>query len=330
MTTFLATERLRQAEFKAISPSFSDPARKDGSYGRLAHPFCVPSDLSLENLYPPIREDALAYFTRNKIKWHRAIDGRPSNHLCDSQVACVNFLLPLASNPTALMKVLSSAVPDAVGISPIEDGLYVSFEYIGQENYLGEKTSGRATRSRGANATSADAAVLYRKSDGSTHMCLIEWKYTEAYGPGTLRYSKSGTDRFGIYAAHLQSPTSPIRLPPSISFDALFYDPFDQLMRQQLLAHSIEAARERGVESVTVVHVSPRANKELPRVTSPSLMTLANSAFEVWPLLLRNPARFRSKHTETMFAPVLESPGSALSDWANYITARYSWVAGAA
>ena len=189
---------------------------------RVSHaslPILSASDLSLENLYPGIREDALAYFTRNKIKWHHAIDGRPSNHLCRSQVACVNFLFPLAANPSALKQVLSTVVPDAREISPIEDGQYVSFEYIGEHNYLGERMPGRATRSRGANATSADAAVLYRKADGSTHLCLIEWKYTEAYGPGYLRYSDSGTDRFRIYAAHLESPTSPIRLPRSISFD---------------------------------------------------------------------------------------------------------------
>ena len=65
---------------------------------------------------------------------------------------------------------------------PIEDGHYVACEWIGQKNYLREKVSGNGKRTRGANCTSADAAVMFEETDGKRQIVLIEWKYTESYG----------------------------------------------------------------------------------------------------------------------------------------------------
>lgn len=84
MGKFLESEKLRQAEFKASSPYFSNAARADGVYKGKLRPFCLPVEYAEENLFPEVRGAALAYFASQGIKWHDGQSGKPSNHLCDS------------------------------------------------------------------------------------------------------------------------------------------------------------------------------------------------------------------------------------------------------
>ena len=53
-------------------------------------------------------------------------------------------------------------------------GHYVTFEWIGQDNYLGEKVPRTGKRTRGANCTSADAALLFERTDGTRQIVLID------------------------------------------------------------------------------------------------------------------------------------------------------------
>jgi hypothetical protein len=103
MSKFLESEKLQQARFKASSPYLSNVARADGVYKGKPRPFCLPLDHAEENLFPEIRQTAPAHFASQGIKWHDGQNGKPSNHLCDSQVCCVNFLFPFADKPHALM-----------------------------------------------------------------------------------------------------------------------------------------------------------------------------------------------------------------------------------
>jgi hypothetical protein len=50
-----------------------------------------------------------------------------------------------------------------------------------------------------------------------------------------------------------------------------FYEPFYQLMRQQLLAREMETARECGADVVSLLHIAPAQNACFQRVTSPNL-----------------------------------------------------------
>jgi len=326
MRAFLKSEKVHQAQFKAVSEFFSREARKDGAYKGHYYPFCLPLDRSIENLYPPIREAARQYFTRHEIKWHDGRDKAPSNHLCDSQVSCVNFLYPLSTHPQAIKALLTPLFPELAEVLPIEDGNCVAFEWIGASNYLGEKVTGNGTRTRGANFTSADAAVLFRAIDGARQAVLIEWKYTEAYPSTDLRIAKSGTDRLGIYRRLLDQEGSPILPQIPGGYPALFFEPFYQLMRQQLLAHEMEKAGELGADRVTLLHVSPQHNVDFSNVTSPALRELGTSPTEVWPKLLANPDRFASASTEKLFSRLIDTDAAPIRDWWRYISARYPWV----
>lgn len=326
MGEFLNSEKHRQALYKAESPYFSPEAKLDGIYKSHSYPFCLPRSVAEENLYSRIRQPAIAYFGQNKIKWHDGQAGKPSNHLCDSQVCCVNFLFSFASEPLALAALLKPLFPDIREMLPIEDGLYVAFEWIGAQNYLGEKVARTESRTRGANCTSADATVMFRNQDGSHQIVLIEWKYTESYSSTWLKFAPSGTDRTAIYQHLYQPDGCPLNKKLIPAFDSLFYEPFYQLMRQQFLAHEMEKAHELDADSVSLLHISPASNHDFTRVTSPDLKFLDHSATGVWTKLVRQAGKFHAEYTENLYGnfPIRQFP--ALRDWWRYIISRYDWV----
>ena len=327
MGRFLESEKRRLTKFKTTSAYFSLAARVDGIYKGKPRPFCLPLACAEENLFASIRSACTAYFAQYQIKWHDGRDRRPSVHLCDSQVCCVNFLYPFADKPAALAELLRPYFPDVHHMLPVENGGFVAFEWIGQENYLREKNRRRdGVRTRGANFTSADAAVIFERQDGKRHFVLIEWKYTESYRSTSLKMAKSGTDRTAIYAPLFEREDCPLHKKLLPGFEALFYEPFYQLMRQQLLAHEMERANELGAEIVTLLHIAPEHNGDFKRVTSPELRPLGESATEVWNRLLLHPNRFASVSTEEMFTELNMERFPELVEWWKYITARYPWL----
>jgi hypothetical protein len=326
MGNFLEAEKPKQAAFKAHSPHFSDSAREPGVYRGHSYPHCLPRDCAHENLFSEIRAAILPYFARNEIKWHDGQGGKPSNHLCDSQVCCANFLFPFASKPIALAELLHPVYPTIREMLPIEDGHHVAFEWIGQRNYLREKVPLNQKRRRGALYTSADAAVMFRDKSGQKRVVLIEWKYTEAYSSTWLKFAASGTDRTTIYAHLYERDDCPFAKELLDGFDALFFEPFYQLVRQQFLAHEMERAHELDADTVSLLHIAPAHNHELRRVTSPTLRHLGESATEVWQRLVREPGRFTSVSTEHLFGRFEVHRYPELAAWWEYITSRFSWL----
>ncbi len=216
--------------------------------------------------------------------------------------------------------------PEVQNMLPVESGQYVSFEWIGEKNYLGEKISRNGQRTRGANCTSADAIVMFERKDAKRQVVLIEWKYTESYGGTFLKFSDSGTDRTEIYRPLFERDDCPIRKDILPSFDALFYEPFYQFTRQQLLAHEMEIAHELGAYIVSVLHIAPAHNADFRRVTSPILETLGESAASIWAKLVKPEGRFISVSTERLFGHISAERFPKIKSWAEYIQARYAWV----
>jgi hypothetical protein len=326
MGEFLESEKLQQAKFKASSPYFSEEACADGVYRGKARPFCLPLKYAEKNLFPGIRQSAPDYFASKCIKWHDGHNGKPSNHLCDSQVCCLNFLFPFADQPRALAEVLRPVFPTIREMLPVEDGQYIACEWIGQENYLAEKVSRNGRRTRGANFTSADVAVMFERADGKRQVALIEWKYTESYGGTALRVARSGTDRTAIYKPLFKRDDCPINKDLLPSFDSLFYEPFYQFMRQQFLAHEMERAQELGASTVGVLHVAPARNMDFRKVTSPELKTLGETATSVWKRLVRPRDRFVSVDTEQLFGRLSVDQLPEMQAWLEYVFERYPWV----
>ena len=211
MGKFLEEEKEHQILFKKSSEYFTEAAKPEGAYRGRLRSFCLPVDRAKENLFGEIRAQAVEYFEHKQIRWHDGRDARPSNHLCSSQVQCVNFLYPFTDKPDALRTLLRPIFPNIHSIVPMEgEGQLISFEWIGLHNYLGERMPRSGSRTRGANFTSADAAVMFRSTDGTRQIVLIEWKYTESYSRTWLGIAKSGTNRMDIYRHLYESPCFPL------------------------------------------------------------------------------------------------------------------------
>jgi hypothetical protein len=329
MGKFLKTEYRPQAIFKTTSSYFSDDARIDGEYAiekndktiEMIGPFdfCLPLECAEENLFPEICQKILTYFATHKIKWHDGRNGKPGNHLCDSMVCCVNFLFQFADKPNALAELLSPVFPSIKTMLPIENKQYVAFEWIGMKSYLGENWG-----KRGEYCTSADAIVMFKRTDGKRQIVLIEWKYAESYNGKSLKHPT----RTKTYKPFFDAVDCPLNLNLLPSFDSLFFEPFYQFMRQQFLAHEMEKAHEMGADIVSVLHISPDCNTDFKLITSPTLKSsaLGGSATEVWSKLVKDPDRFISRSTEGLFSDFDTNRYPDLKDWYKYVTSRYAWV----
>ncbi|MET0375724.1 MAG: hypothetical protein ABW128_15895 [Rhizorhabdus sp.] len=199
---FKESERALQSRY--FTHEFADEA------SHLDRPFQLRPGYERLNVAPAYRERAEALFAAEPvIQWHQF-----AGHGLSSQVCCLNFLLPLADQP----KLLSRWVGAVLGIDPPEmlvaepnragRDWYVAFEWIGDRDYLNEANA-KGSRTRGANATAADAAIKFKAADDKVHLVLIEWKYTESYGaPLTGDPTGKRIKRYGDIAF---APTGPIR-----------------------------------------------------------------------------------------------------------------------
>lgn len=313
-SVFDAREREQQAAY--FSAEFPDAIGYRGSNYRM-----WPEQAAF-NLAPSIRESARAYFERYGIAWHLH-----ANHALSSQICCLNFLMPLAERPQLLARLVSRALdipePQMLKVESGPSGLpwFVGFEWIGGD-YLNEAgPTGR--RRRGANCTSADAVLKFRHQ-GAIETLLIEWKYTERYGqPLAPSGNVTRIRRYKDLAFH---PNGPFRDDLGLTLSDLFYEPFYQLARQQMLAFQMQRARECGAERVRVLHVAPAANLALRSVTSPKLRLHGDNAFAVFKSLLVQPDNFVSRSTEELFGPLVAEVGST-DDWSAYLTYRYAFLA---
>lgn len=163
--TFTDQARSAQIAWKQTSPLLPAEARAPGMYRGTERVFCLPPDYARLNLLPGA-EGALDTFASVGIPWHDGVGGGPSNHLCSSQVQCVNALAPFALRPEALLDVFRSVL-DIAAVLPLRDPVardhYVGFEWIGDDDPLGEWNGLAGTR--GAHNTSA-AAMRYVTNEG--------------------------------------------------------------------------------------------------------------------------------------------------------------------
>ena len=123
-----------------------------------------------------------------------ASDGkRPTRNMASSQLACVNFLLPLIDIPGALTAVLQAIDDDVTGVVNIEhEGTSspVELEWIGLDHAL----EGPGVKSRGANSTSVDAFMVAETPSGR-RAYLVEWKYVEEYRTEDKGQGRQGETR---------------------------------------------------------------------------------------------------------------------------------------
>jgi len=336
MPTFGQKGRRKQGVFRDTSATISNAARHpDDEVGRRnRHLLAIGHEQ--ENLYPSLRgpTDAVRFFGDRKIKWWRSsrsgdskgTDG-PTRNLASSQIACVNFLLPLAGIPGALTACLQALDRDVEAAIPIKhNGLIspVEFEWLGIDSTLEE-----SAYTRGAHATSADAFMLAECAGGSRQAYLLEWKYVEAYEAG--RYKGEGrageTRRKRYQNLYCAADSSFVGQVP---LDELLYEPIYQIVRLRLLADRMVRCGEFGVSQAKVIVVCPQENREYrERITScplaarlPENATLEAAAKS----LLKDPEGLAMISPEQLGAAAVKSiPNAKLADWYAYHRERYGW-----
>jgi len=336
-------ERQRQHEFRDSSSTISQAGRTpaDAKGKRNGHLLAVGCEH--ENLYPPLREADLArkFFAAREIKWWKSsrsgdnvkVDG-PTRNLASSQIACVNFLLPLAQEPEALLAILREIDADVTQVealiypSPATGDELVSpveFEWVGLDSCL-EGGSG----TRGANTTSVDALMVGTTDAGTRRAYLFEWKYVEQYiGAEYLGEGKSGETRRRRYTDLYANPAS--RFNGQIPMEELFHEPFYQIMRLCLLADKMVRDEEFGVSEAKVVVVCPEGNDDYRKtITSPALEKRfpdAGSVDCVIQAALEDPSSFRLLSPEDLVAAVRKIDRTATtSEWLAYQEERYGYV----
>src|SRR6185312_11738285 len=158
---------------------------------------------------------------------------------------------------------------------------------------------------------------------------LIEWKYTEAYGaplPNKVREGAACTPnqvRAKRYRDLMFAPNGPIKDGLGLKLEDFFWEPFYQLLRQQMLAFQMEKAREAETNCVRVLHISPSGNRRLHAVTSKALSRFGTDAFDVFRQMLVDPNAFVDRTIEQVFGPVM---AEMLEDpWAVYLADRYTF-----
>jgi len=325
--TFLASAKKLQTAWKLTTHALPRLAKAPGLYRSKLYPFCLPLEFAGFNLFHEIRDEALDTFASRGILWHSsALQGLPSNHLCSSQVFAVNLFFPFVHRPEALAALLRPHFPDLARMLPVEDNLYVSFEWIGDYNYLGEIPKLGIDRHRGAGNTSIDAAMMYETTDGRRVMLLVETKYSESYGVSYKRFRSDGSDRVACYRDFYYAGNSPIDITLVPKIEDHLYEPFYQMLRQTLLATQIVETGIPDVDRVLVVHVYAKTNRELTAVTSPPLRQFGRDAYEVWQHLLVDPSTFVPLPAEELFkaAPLDDFPD--LEPWRLYLSQRYSFL----
>ena len=302
-----ATETLPDAAL-ADAPYIRD-GRPQGSY-----PVCLPSESAEHNLLPDVRAAAIELFAAEGIQWHAAINSGPTNHLLSSQVQCVNALAPGLKDPAFVATAFDGVLPIAEAVE-VEPQRYLTFEYIGDADYLHERAG--LARTRGSMTTSADAAVAYRSTAGGKELALIEWKFTENYVGHELGAPR-GAPRQDRYRDLWEATDNPLRR-DVIPYDDMFVEPFYQLMRQQLLAHAIEKSTTNDYDVVRVVHICPTENAGVhSALNRDSHRAAGTDVLEIWRKVCGDSDRFISMDSARFLASGLRS---------DEYRARYTWRA---
>ena len=337
---FELSAKRRQRQFRNTSPTVSDQGRSptDDKGKRNFHLLAIGCEA--ENLFPGVRSEggAIDFFRQRGVKWFKSStsgddsksDG-PTRNMVSSQVACVNFLLPLAGIPGALSSALRALDDDVLNVVSITHEGHTSpveFEWIG----LGQSLEGGTTR--GAQNTSIDAFLVAETTAGRKRAYLLEWKYVERYLSGRPKFKGDGAKgetRRRRYAERYRASYS--SFDPTPDLDEFLYEPFYQIMRQRLLADRMVQERELEIDEAKVVVVVPEQNWAYRTVsdgetsTSPLLaerFPRLETVEAVMRQALKNPdAQFDMVAPSSMLDALAQRLPSETAEWACYWQERY-------
>lgn len=260
MRDYYRSERARHE--KLIEKSFFTPDKGNGFFKGKPYKFVLQNGLN--NLFEPIREDALQYFRINGVSWWAG--NRPTGHVLSSQIACVNHLMLIRKDADAVLALINGVRNQFKAVLPIasdKDLSYIAFEAVSDSDHLNEDGP-----TRGSNCTSVDALVVAVDNNDETWLIPIEWKYTESYNdyPSCDKsLDDKGITRMTRYNDLIDASTQ-LRSLLDYKGSIYYYEPFYQLMRQTLWAELMLSNKDS--ESVKAdhflhIHIIPKVDVDL-------------------------------------------------------------------
>ena len=142
--SFRDEEYRRQESFRQTSATISSHGRAPVDEPARRYDYMLALGYEDENLYPSLggAQGVRRFFDARGVKWWRhcgfeaVAENGPTRNMACSQVACVNFVLPLAEIEDGLLAVLAAIDDDVTDIATIEDPTAgtsspVEFEWIG-------------------------------------------------------------------------------------------------------------------------------------------------------------------------------------------------------
>lgn len=167
---------------------------------------------------------------------------------------------------------------------------------------------------------------------------MIEWKYTEKYNEVSKAQGREGYNRLNIYRKFCEPSICPLDINTIYSklgqindldiddvMNVFFYEPFYQLLREQLIAHEIEK-NNKDIDKVTLLHICSKNNYAFHHnITSPKLKNMfpRKTVIEIWKYLVRPKDRFKSTSPEELFQKYPQDKFPELENWVKYISSRY-------
>lgn len=274
----------------------------------------------INNLYEPIRNEALEYFKENHIKWWGDNPDYPTGHTVSSQIACLNHLMFLRQKPTEVLELINGLERvEFTKVLPVpydKDISYIAFETISDNSYLNEHK-----HIRGSYCTSIDALIYAEDINNEKWIIPIEWKYTEAYGDSS-KDDKSlegkGKERMRRYNG-LITQSQQLKSLENYESSAYYFEPFYQLMRQTLWAEQmIKNKRKERIKAdhYLHIHVVPKANADLRGKT----YKFSNQNMEAtWRNMLNEQSKYIIIDPQELMSPIK----SRCPELYNYLKKRY-------
>lgn len=268
----------------------------------------------MNNLYEPIRMEAIHYFKDNKISWWGG--SRPAAHTLSSQIACLNHLFSIRKDKDAVLAMLNGIRDEFVDVLQIgcdKEPQYIGFEVVSDCDYLNEQNS-----TRGSQCTSVDALIYAKHKSGTRWLIPIEWKYTECYQNEDKSDGAKGQVRVGRYAALTDASLQLMSL--DNYYGSVYYqEPFYQLMRQTLWAENMvkhNTAERLSADDYLHIHVIPHQNGDLLDMR----YKVSGKGMEnTWRDMLSDQSKYIIIDPATLFAPIVHR----YPDLAEYLRLRY-------
>lgn len=282
------------------------------------YPHILQHKCSINNMYKPIRQDALDYFDRNDVTWWRQDEDRyfPSGHMLSSQIHCLNHLFAIRTDKDAVLAIIKALCPDVKDIlpSPIDchigiiDGKprhrvsYITFEFTCANQLLLNETGNR----RGKKCTSIDAFVYAIDKKKRRILIPIEWKYTEAYDKSPKKKAhKSSIERY-VDLANLDSSNLKEWI-SDYEWDPLYEFARQELLMEQIIRNSPECGfgnKQKPLLADDFIHiiVRPDENTEIANDIAAFKNTIVDSSklIEIDPQQLLAPLKGCEQYSDLL------------------------------